>query len=211
MLLEVRSASGYRPADKEEVLLAAARYAVMDTPRENASSPKNAIEALRRYLGPLEREMFVAMWLDSRNQVLDFDVISIGTVDSAVVPVREVARKAIERNAVGCLLVHYVSGHRMRLMCPVSICGLRWLEAVTTPVLPSYGPHNGRLRGRWRVHVRQGRMVIAGPGRSDAIGAGGSLRGCPASSAATDRRSKVLSGLSWRARRSSTPPPSCAS
>ena len=106
MLLEVRSASGYRPADKEEVLLAAARYAVMDTPRENASSPKNAIEALRRYLGPLEREMFVAMWFDSRNQVLDFDVISIGTVDSAVVPVREVARKAIERNAVGCLLAH---------------------------------------------------------------------------------------------------------
>ena len=106
MLLEVRSASGYRPADKEEVLLAAARYAVMDAPRESASSPKSAIEALRRYLGALDREMFVAMWLDSRNRVIDFDVISTGTVDSAIVPVREVARKAIERNAVGCILAH---------------------------------------------------------------------------------------------------------
>ena len=106
MLLEVRSASGYRPADKEEVLLAAARYAVMDAPRENASSPKSAIEALRRYLGALDREMFVAMWLDSRNRVIDFDVISTGTVDSAIVPVREVARKAIERNALGCILAH---------------------------------------------------------------------------------------------------------
>ncbi len=106
MLLEVRSASGYRPADKEEVLLAAARYAVMDAPRETASSPKRAIEAMRRYLGSLEREMFVVMWLDSHSAVLDFDIISAGTVDSAMVPVREVARKALERNAVACILAH---------------------------------------------------------------------------------------------------------
>ena len=106
MLLEVRSASGYRPADKEEVLLAAARYAVMDAPRETASSPKRAIEALRRYLGLLEREMFVVMWLDIHSAVLDFDIISAGTVDSAMVPVREVARKALERNAVACILAH---------------------------------------------------------------------------------------------------------
>lgn len=106
MLLEVRSAAGYRPADKEEVLLAAARYAVMDAPREKASSPKCAVEALRRYMGPLEREMFVVMWLDSHLAVLDFDIIGAGTVDSAMVPVREVARKALERNAVSCVLAH---------------------------------------------------------------------------------------------------------
>ncbi len=106
MLLEVRSASGYRPADKEEVLLAAARYAVMDVPRKKASSPKRAVEALRRYLGSLDREMFVVMWLDSHSAVLDFDIISAGTVDSAMVPVREVAKKALERNAVSCILAH---------------------------------------------------------------------------------------------------------
>lgn len=106
MLLEVRSASGYRPADKEEVLLAAARYAVRDVSRQSATSPERAVEALRRYLGSLDREMFVAMWLDTRNAIIDFDIISTGTVDSATVPVREVAKKALERNAVACILAH---------------------------------------------------------------------------------------------------------
>ena len=211
MQLEVRAVSGYRPADKEEVLLAAARYVVMDAPRERADAPRRVIEVLRHYLAPLEREVFAVLWLDGRNNVLEFDIISTGTVNSAQVPVREVVKKGLERNAVGCVLVHSVAGHRMRTMCPVSICGLRRLEAITTPILLSGGPHNGRLQRRRRVHARQGRMVIAGPGRSDAAGAGGSLRGCLASSVATDRRSKVLSGLSWRVRRSSTPPASCAS
>lgn len=106
MQLEVRSASGYRLADKEEVLIAAARYAVMDAPRERVSSPKRAIEAIRRYLGHLDREVFGAVWLDARHRIIDFDVICLGTVDSAVVPVREVARKALQRNAVACLLCH---------------------------------------------------------------------------------------------------------
>ena len=211
MQLEVRAVSGYRPADKEEVLLAAARYVVMDAPRERADAPRRVIEVLRHYLAPLEREVFAVLLLDGRNNVLEFDIISTGTVNSAQVPVREVVKKGLERNAVGCVLAHSVAGYRMRVMCPVSICGLRRLEAITTPILLSGGPHNGRLQRRRRVHVRQGRMVIAGPGRSDAAGAGGSLRGCLASSVATDRRSKVLSGLSWRVRRSSTPPASCAS
>jgi DNA repair protein RadC len=107
MQLKVKAASGrYRQADKEEVLLEAARYAVMDAPREKASTPKRAIDALRRYLAPLEREVFGVLWLDARSHVLDFDVISVGTVDSAMVPVREVAKKALERNAVACIFAH---------------------------------------------------------------------------------------------------------
>ena len=106
MQLEVRAVSGYRPADKEEVLLAAARYVVMDAPRESVNAPKRAIEALRRYLAPLEREVFAVLWVDGRNNVLEFDVISTGTVNSAQVPVREVVKKGLERNAVGCVLCH---------------------------------------------------------------------------------------------------------
>jgi len=106
MQLEVRSVSGYRPADKEEVLLAAARYAVMDVPRERAESPRRTIDIVRRYLAPLDREVFAVLWLDTRHHVIEFDVISVGTVDSAQVPVREVAKKALERNAAACALVH---------------------------------------------------------------------------------------------------------
>ena len=126
MQLEVRAASGYRLADKEEVLLAAARYAVMDAPREMVHSPKRAIEALRRYLAPLEREVFAVLWLDTRNRMLEFDIISAGTVDSAQVPVREVAKKALERNAVRCILAHSVAGHRMIVMCLAAFCALNF-------------------------------------------------------------------------------------
>ena len=106
MQLEVRAVSGYRPADKEEVLLAAARYAVMDAPVERITTPRRTINSLRRYLAPLEREVFAVLWLDARHGVIEFDVISPGTVDSAQVPVREVAKKALERNAVACVLCH---------------------------------------------------------------------------------------------------------
>ncbi len=107
MQLKVKAASGrYRQADKEEVLLEAARYAVMDAPREKASTPRRTIDSLRRYLAPLEREVFAVLWLDARHGVIEFDVISTGTVDSAQVPVREVAKKALERNAVACVLTH---------------------------------------------------------------------------------------------------------
>ena len=106
MQLEVRAVSGYRPADKEEVLLAAARYVVMDAPRERADAPRRVIEVLRHYLAPLEREVFAVLLLDGRNNVLEFDIISTGTVNSAQVPVREVVKKGLERNAVGCVLCH---------------------------------------------------------------------------------------------------------
>ena len=106
MLLEVRAAGGYRPADKEEVLLAAARYAVMDAPRDCALVLSSAAEVLRRQLGHLDREVFAAVWLDTGSRIIDFDVISVGTVNEAMVPVREVARKALDRNATACLVCH---------------------------------------------------------------------------------------------------------
>ncbi|EQD47138.1 DNA repair protein RadC [mine drainage metagenome] len=77
-----------------------------DGAREKVQTPRRTIEALRRYLAPLEREVFAVLWLDARHHVIEFDVISTGTVDSAQVPVREVAKKALERNAVACVLVH---------------------------------------------------------------------------------------------------------
>jgi hypothetical protein len=117
MQLEVRAISGYRPADKEEVLLAAARYAVMDVPREKAVSPKQTIDIVRRYLAPLDREVFAVLWLDTRHHVIEFDIISVGTVDSAQVPAREVVKKALERNAAACALVH---NHPLCLYLPVT-------------------------------------------------------------------------------------------
>ena len=201
-----------RKATVDEIINAA-RACVASKVRRGASlaSPTAARDYLVLRFGQLQHEVFCVIYLDGRHRVIECQDLFRGTIDGASVHPREVVKEALRQNAAACVLAHSVAGHRMSTMCPVSICGLRRLEAITTPILLSGGPHNGRLQRRRRVHARQGRMVIAGPGRSDAAGAGGSLRGCLASSVATDRRSKVLSGLSWRVRRSSTPPASCAS
>ena len=211
--LYVQDGAGFRQADSHDVIREAqtilSRRFRVGTPA--LATPEKMGQFLQLHLAPREYEVFGAVYLDSRYRVIRHEDLFRGTLDCAPVHVREVVVAALRLSAAAIVVYHSVAGHRMRVMCPVSICGLRRLEAITTSILLSGGPHNGRLQRRRRVHARQGRMVIAGPGRSDAAGAGGSLRGCLASSVATDRRSKVLSGLSWRVRRSSTPPASCAS
>ena len=212
LLIHDHHLGAVREATADEIIIAA-RACVANRMRRGASltSPKAARDYLVLRFAELQHEVFCVIYLDSRHRVIECQDLFRGTIDGASVHPREVVKEALKRGAAACMLAHSVAGHRMIVMCPVSICGLRRLEAITAPILLSGGPHNGRLQRRRRVHGRQGRMVIAGPGRSDAAGAGGLLRGCLASSVATDRRSKVLSGLSWRVHRSLTPPASCAS
>lgn len=53
-----------------------------------------------------EKEVFVAFYLDTRRQVISREILSIGTVDSAVIHPREVFRTAIMRNASAVIIAH---------------------------------------------------------------------------------------------------------
>ena len=62
----------------------------------------NAVKDFRR----ADRECFILLFLDSKNTIIDREVISVGTVDTAAVYPREVLRSAILKNAGSVILAH---------------------------------------------------------------------------------------------------------
>ena len=53
-----------------------------------------------------KKEYFVVFYLNTRNQVLHREFISVGTLDSSVVHPREVYQPAIEKSAAGVIFIH---------------------------------------------------------------------------------------------------------
>jgi DNA repair protein RadC len=61
---------------------------------------------LRARLAPVPRELFAALFLDTRHRLIRFEVLFAGTVDRAAVHPREVLRRALELNAAALILAH---------------------------------------------------------------------------------------------------------
>ena len=53
-----------------------------------------------------KKEMFIAVFLDSKNKVIKDEVISVGTLNSSLVHPREVFLEAIKNSANALILVH---------------------------------------------------------------------------------------------------------
>jgi DNA repair protein RadC len=53
-----------------------------------------------------EKEVFVAFFLDSRNRIISREIVSIGTINTAVTHPREIFRTAIIRNANSVIVAH---------------------------------------------------------------------------------------------------------
>ncbi len=67
---------------------------------------KGVYDAFRAHFDPMDREQFLAVILDGRNQVIGFNLVAVGTLTSALVHPREVFKAAILANAVAIILVH---------------------------------------------------------------------------------------------------------
>ena len=61
---------------------------------------------LRGRIANLDRENFVAVLLNTKNEVLDSPTISVGTLSAALVHPREVFKPAIRASAAGVILAH---------------------------------------------------------------------------------------------------------
>lgn len=59
-------------------------------------------EELRKY----DRELFCILNLRTRNQVINLNIVSIGTLSGSLVHPREVFKSAILSNAAGIMLIH---------------------------------------------------------------------------------------------------------
>lgn len=73
---------------------------------DKTANPKVAVEIIRNHIDDSDREMFVAMALDTRNNCIGISTIAVGNLDSAIVHPREVLKFAILANAASLIFAH---------------------------------------------------------------------------------------------------------
>ena len=73
---------------------------------EAMTSPKKSADYFQVLLGSFEHEVFYALWLDSKHQVLKAQELFRGTVDGASVYPREVIKEGLACNAAAVIFAH---------------------------------------------------------------------------------------------------------
>jgi DNA repair protein RadC len=97
----------YEPAKPDQVLEAA--QLIVDARMRRGMSfrdPNVACTFFRDKLGSREREVFVAVMLDTRHRLIEYDELFFGTVDGAEVHPREVVKQALRQNAAAVIVAH---------------------------------------------------------------------------------------------------------
>jgi len=61
---------------------------------------------LKLRLGTLKEEVFIALWLDTQNRLIDTEELARGTLDHSNVYPREIVKAALEHNAAGVIFAH---------------------------------------------------------------------------------------------------------
>lgn len=76
------------------------------------TSPQAAVDFARVKLAGLPHEVFMVIYLNVKNEVIDYETIHEGTIDRAMIYPRRIIESALAHHAVGLLLVHnHPSGH----------------------------------------------------------------------------------------------------
>lgn len=70
------------------------------------SSPYDSAEIIREFIEDFDREAFVMCCVDTKNQPTSISIVSIGSLNSALVHPREVYKIAIMSNAASILIGH---------------------------------------------------------------------------------------------------------
>jgi DNA repair protein RadC len=74
--------------------------------RRRIRDAREVYEAFRQEYAERDREVFTVVLLDGKNQVLGFNVVSVGSLTAALIHPREVFKPAILSNAAALILVH---------------------------------------------------------------------------------------------------------
>jgi DNA repair protein RadC len=107
---EMSQMKGVGPAKASQVKAALelarrlSRYS--DLPRSVIRSPEDAAGLVMEEMRHLDREHFRAILLNTKNQVITVDNVSVGTLNSSTVHPRELFRNAIKRSAAALILLH---------------------------------------------------------------------------------------------------------
>jgi len=74
--------------------------------RYTITSPEDGANYVMEELRQLPQEHFVALFLNTKNQVIHQQTIFIGTLNSSVVHPREIFREAVRRSAASIICIH---------------------------------------------------------------------------------------------------------
>lgn len=74
--------------------------------KRKISSPNDAYNVGKRFMDGTDREELVVCCLDTKNQPIALNVVSIGTLNSSIVHPREVFKAAILCNSASIILFH---------------------------------------------------------------------------------------------------------
>ncbi|MBN2796611.1 MAG: DNA repair protein RadC [Clostridia bacterium] len=70
------------------------------------SSPGDCVNLVREYIDDSDREMFIVITLDTKNQPTAIQTVSIGSLNTSIVHPREVFKLAIISNAATIIVAH---------------------------------------------------------------------------------------------------------
>jgi DNA repair protein RadC len=74
--------------------------------RETVKTPEDVVSLVRGRLKNKKKEYFLALLLDTRNQLIRAAEISIGSLDSSIVHPREVFKEAVAASAASVIFAH---------------------------------------------------------------------------------------------------------
>ncbi|MBR9702270.1 DNA repair protein RadC [Candidatus Pacearchaeota archaeon] len=93
-------------AEKEVIEIACSLLKTKYDQNPILNSPEDVTDYLKLKLSPNDREIFVCIFLDSKNAVISFETLFWGTINSNVVYPREVAKRALSLNATSVIFAH---------------------------------------------------------------------------------------------------------
>ncbi len=80
--------------------------------KDLACSPQTVVDFAKARFSGLKVEVFVCIYVNTRNEIIDYQVVQEGSVDNVVLYPRKVIENAIMKKAAGIILVHnHPSGH----------------------------------------------------------------------------------------------------
>lgn len=74
--------------------------------KDALSSPEAVRDFARMKMAGLKEEAFMVIYLDTKNHVIEHELINEGTVDQAVVYPRNIIKNALVNNATGLIIIH---------------------------------------------------------------------------------------------------------
>jgi DNA repair protein RadC len=78
------------------------------------SSPETVLKFVRVRLSGMTNEAFMVIYMNVKNEVLDYSILHEGTIDNVAVYPRRIIESALSRHASGVILVHnHPSGNPM--------------------------------------------------------------------------------------------------